>query len=106
MEFFISHNQYEIYLFLITNSAHGTLFRFFSSFRVLEVLEIAIYRDSNYNVVSTNYVAAFRSRGDAFSGRRGFSKSDRSRDLKHRGDKSLDLPSFPMNINPIFNNLL
>ena len=30
-----------------------------------------------------------------------FSKSDRSRDLKHRGDKSLDLSSFPMK-NPIF----
>ena len=31
-----------------------------------------------------------------------FSKSDQSRDLKHhRGDKSLDLSSFPMK-NPIF----
>ena len=30
-----------------------------------------------------------------------FSKSDRSRDLQHRGDKSLDLLSFPMK-NPIF----
>ena len=30
-----------------------------------------------------------------------FLKSDRSRDLQHRGDKSLDLLSFPMK-NPIF----
>ena len=30
-----------------------------------------------------------------------FSKSDRSLDLKHRGDKSLDLSSFPTK-NPIF----